>query len=271
MRLKISKLLLLTASSIAVFTSCHAQDAAQTVPSTGVAVTVNGKTVPQGQLDLLVKERAAQGQPDSTELRKNVRDELINRELLVQEASRSGLDKNPDVATQMDFARQTVLVRAYLQDFIKTHPVGEDVLKSEYDKIISQLGEKEYKVRHILVEKEADAKEIIAQLKKGAKFEKLASEKSKDTGNRDKGGDLGWTAPATYVKPFAEALVKLKKGQYTQTPVETQFGWHIVKLEDVRPLKIPPFDDVKQNLQQRQQQQQIEKFVSELRAKAKIE
>ncbi|HVS27483.1 MAG TPA: peptidylprolyl isomerase [Burkholderiales bacterium] len=271
MRLKTSKLLLVAVSSFAVFTLCHAQDAAKAAPKSGIAVTVNGKAIPQSQLDLLARERAAQGQADTEELRKNLRDELINRELLAQEAAKNSLDKNPEVATQIEFARQTVLVRAYLQDYLKTHPVSEEVLKAGYDKITSQLGDKEYHARHILVEKEAEAKDIIAQLKKGAKFEKLAAEKSKDPGSRAKGGDLDWAPPANYVKPFADALTKLKKGQYTQTPVETQFGWHVVKLEDVRPLKIPPFENVKSNLQQREQQQQLEKYVGELRTKAKIE
>ena len=270
MRLKTSKLLLVAVSSFAVFTSCHAQDAAKAAPKSGIAVTVNGKAIPQSYLDLLVKEQAAQGQSDTEELRKNVRNELINRELLVQEAVKNSLDKNPDVATQIDLARQTILVRAYLQNYLTAHPISDDALKAEYDKITAQLGDKEYHARHILVEKEAEAKDIIAQLKKGAKFEKLAAEKSKDS-NGSKGGDLGWAPPTNYVKPFAGAMIKLKKGQYTQTPVETQFGWHVVKLDDVRPLKIPPFENVKSNLQKREQQQQLEKYVEELRNKAKIE
>ncbi|MGH8750931.1 MAG: peptidylprolyl isomerase [Burkholderiales bacterium] len=268
MRFNTSKLLLLALASLAV-SPCFAQDAAK--PKSTVVATVNGKAIPQSTFDLLVRERAAQGQPDSEDLRRTLRDELINRELLAQEAARNGTDKNADVALQMDFARQTVLVRAYLQDYIKNHPVDQTQLKAEYDKITGQLGDKEYHARHILVEKEADAKDIIVQLKKGAKFDKLAAEKSKDAGSASKGGDLGWAPSANYVKPFAEAMVNLKKGQTTQAPVETQFGWHIVKLEDVRPLKIPAFDDVKQNLQQRQQQLLLEKYVNDLRAKAKIE
>lgn len=273
MFLRTSRLLLAAASSLVIFHAGHAEEAPKAAPrSPGVVATVNGKPIPQSQLDLLVKERTSQGQPDTEELRKTVRDELITRELLYQEMLKSGFDKNPDVASQAEFVRQNYLLQAYLQDYMKAHPVGDDMLKAEYDKIKSELDNKqEYHARHILVEKEAEAKDIIAQLKKGAKFDKLAAEKSKDTNNSGKGGDLGWNLPTNYVKPFADALLKLKKGQYTQTPVETQFGWHVVKLEDVRPVKLPQFDEVKPKMQQRFQQQQFEKFLADLRTKAKIE
>jgi peptidyl-prolyl cis-trans isomerase C len=180
------------------------------------------------------------------------------------------MDKQADVITQIDLARQTILIRAYLQDFIKNNPLGDDVLKAEYEKIKSQMGDKEYHARHILVEKEAEAKDIVAKLKKGEKFEKLA-EKSKDPGSKAKGGDLGWAAPANFVPEFSAAMTKLQKGQYTTEAVKSQFGWHIIKLEDSRAMQAPPFDEVKQNLRQRAQQQQIDKMISDLRAKAKVE
>ena len=273
MRFKTSTLLLSAVFGLAIYTACHAQETPKAAPQTpGVVATVNGKPIPQSQLDVLLKERIAQGEKDTEELRKKLREDLITREVLYQEMVKSGFEKSPGMATQADFVRENYLLQAYLQDFIKTHPVSEDMLKAEYGKIKSELENKqEYLARHILVDKEADAKDIIAQLKKGAKFDKLAMEKSKDPGSASKGGDLGWNLPSSYVKPFGEALVKLKKGQYTQAPVETQFGWHVVKLEDVRPVKVPQYEEVKVKLQQRFQQQQFDKFLADLRAKSKIE
>ena len=273
MSLKTTRLLLSAAFVLVIYSLCHAQEAPKAAPQTpGVVATVNGKPISQSQLDVLLKERIAQGEKDTEELRKKLREDLITREVLYQEMIKSGFDKNPGMAAQADFVRVNFLLQSYLQDFIKTHPVSDDMLKTEYDKIKSELDNKqEYLARHILVDKEADAKDIIAQLKKGAKFEKLATEKSKDAGSASKGGDLDWNLPSNYVKPFAEALVKLKKGQYTQTPVETQFGWHVVKLEDTRPVKVPQYEEVKTKLQQRFQQQQFDKYLADLRAKAKIE
>ena len=169
----------------------------------------------------------------------------------------------------MELARQAVLIRAYLQDFVKTHPVTDADVKSEYDKIKAQLGDKEYKARHILVEKEEDAKAIIAKLEKGEKFEDLAKQ-SKDPGSREKGGDLGWANPAGFVKPFAEALTKLEKGTITTTPVKTDFGYHVIKLEDSRALKAPAFDEVKGQLKQRLEQQSVERHIADLRTKAAV-
>ena len=163
-----------------------------------------------------------------------------------------------------------MLVRAYLQDYIKSHNVSDDQLKAEYDKIVKGLGSKEYRARHILVEKEDEAKAIIEKLKKGDKFEELAKQ-SKDPGSKDKGGELGWAPPANYVKPFGDALTSLQKGKYTDKPVKTDFGYHIIELEDVRDLKLPSFDESKPSLQQRLQQQMVQKHIMELREKAKVE
>ncbi|HEX8010114.1 MAG TPA: peptidylprolyl isomerase, partial [Casimicrobiaceae bacterium] len=179
---------------------------------------------PQAYFDFLLKQRTAQGQPDTPELRQAVRDELNTRELLVREAKKQGLDKT--LKTEMDLTAQTVLVRTYMADYLKAHPVPDDVLRKEYEGIRAQMGDKEYKVRHILVEKEDEAKDIIAALQKGEKFEKLA-DRSKDAGSKAKGGDLDWNTPANFVKPFADAMVALPKGKFTTTPVQTQFGWHV--------------------------------------------
>jgi len=244
--------------------------AAATTPAAGAAST--GKTVyPQGQFDLLLKERLAQGQAqDTPALRNAIREELNTRELLAREARRQGLDKTPDMKTQIDLAGQTVLVRAYVADWIQKNPVPESELKSEYEKIKSQIGDKEYKVRHVLVEKEDEAKEVIAELQKGAKFEDLAKARSKDPGSKDKGGDLDWNAPASFVKPFGDAMMKTPKGKFTPQPVQTQFGWHVILVEDERPAKVPSFDEVKPQLQQRLQAQWLDKYFKDLRSKAGV-
>jgi peptidyl-prolyl cis-trans isomerase C len=214
----------------------------------------------------MVKERVGQGQPDTPELRNAIREELNTRELLAREAKKKGLDKNTDVKTQMELASQTVLVRDFVSDWVKDNPASDAALRKEYDTIKSQIGDKEYKVRHILVEKEDDAKDIIASLQKGEKFEKLA-ERSKDPGSKDKGGDLDWNAPGNFVKPFSDAMVATPKGKFTAQPVQTQFGWHVIMVEDIRDAKVPGFDEVKPQLQQRMQAQMLDQYFKELRAK----
>ena len=236
---------------------------AQTVP------TVNGTAIPQALADLLTAQQKAQGAPDSDQLRTAVKDRLIGLEVVAQEARKKGLEKNAATQTKLDLARQSVLATTYIQEYMKSHPVSDADIKAEYEKIKSQLGDKEYKARHILVEKEEDAKAIIAKLDKGEKFDELAKQ-SKDPGSKDKGGDLGWANPAGFVKPFAEALTKLEKGKYTTTPVKTDFGYHVIKLEDSRALKAPAFDEVKGQLKQRLEQQYVERHVAELRTKATV-
>jgi peptidyl-prolyl cis-trans isomerase C len=216
--------------------------------------------------DFMLKQRTAQGQPDTPELRTAVRDELNTRELLVREAKKQGLDKNPTLKTEMELTAQTVLVRSYMADYLKAHPIPDDVLHKEYDSIKGQIGDKEYKVRHILVDKEDEAKDIIAALQKGEKFEKLA-ERSKDTGSKANGGDLDWNAPANFVKPFADAMVALPKGKFTTTPVKSQFGWHVIEVDDIRDAKVPTFEEVKPQLTQRMQGQVVDKYLRDLRAK----
>lgn len=251
--------LLLTALAIG---TAHAQDKS--------AAMVNGVSIPQSRVDLRVKNIEAQGQPDSPDLRKAVREDLINLEVMAQEALKLGLDKQPEVAQQIEIARQSVLVGAFVQDYAKKNPISDDQLRQEYEGLKARLGNKEYSARHILVENEAEAKDIIAQLGKKAKFEKLA-EKSIDAGSAQQGGALGWSVPSNFVPPFANALAALKKGEYTKEPVQTQFGWHVIKLDDVRDLKVPPFEEMKPQLLQRMQQRMVQKAISELRAKSKIE
>jgi len=234
------------------------------------AAMVNGVSIPQSRIDLRVKAATAQGQADSPDLRKAIREDMINLEVMAQEAKKLGLDKNEDVAQQMELARQSVLVGAFVQDYAKKHPISEEQLQQEYEKLKTKIGNKEFNARHILVATEEEAKAIIAQLGKKAKFEKLA-EKSLDAGSAKQGGSLGWAVPGNFVAPFANALLNLQKGEYTKEPVESQFGWHVIKLDDVRELKVPPFDELKPQLQQRLQQQSIQKAITDLKAQAKVE
>jgi peptidyl-prolyl cis-trans isomerase C len=244
-----------------------AQDAKSKAPPAKSDAPAKGKDLySPAYFDFMLKQRTAQGQPDTPELRAAVRDELNTRELLVREAKKQGIDKSPALKTEMELTQQTVLVRQYMADYLKAHPVPEDALRKEYDAIKGQIGDKEYKVRHILVDKEDEAKEIIAALQKGEKFEKLA-DRSKDTGSKANGGDLDWNAPANFVKPFADAMVALPKGKFTTTPVKSQFGWHVIQVDDVRDAKVPTFEEVKPQLAQRMQGQVVDKYLRDLRAK----
>lgn len=239
--------------------------------SGGTVAKVNGVAIPQSRLDLVIKAATAQGQPDSAEMRNALRENLITEEILTQEAMKKGLDRNPDVVTQTDLARQGILIRAYQADFMRNNPVSDSELRKEYESVKSQMGDKEYKARHILVETEQEAKDLTASLKKGGSFEKLAGERSIDTGSKGNGGELGWSSAAVYVKPFADALTKLKKGETTSQPVQTPFGWHVIRLDDVRTAVPPPFDEVKQNMQQRILQRKFAAMVESLRKNAKVE
>ena len=232
-------------------------------------VTVNGVAISQSLADAFIAEQTAKGAQDTPDLKNAVREELIRRELLVQEAKKAGLDKKPDVAAQADAARAAIYIRAYIQDYLKKNPVSDAQLRAGYEKIKSQLGSTEYKARHILVQKEEDAKAIVDNLKKGAKFEELAKQ-SIDPGSKDNGGDLGWASAGNFVKPFSDALTALAKGKYTETPVKSEFGYHVIELEDTRPLNAPAFEELKPRLLQQAQGEQINKMVEELRGKAKV-
>jgi len=232
--------------------------------------TVNGKAIPKARVDALIAGQAAQGQPDSPELRKAVTEELVRREILTQESIKKGFDKKPEIQGQVDLARQGVLIGAYLNDYVKTHPITDEQIKKEYTEITAKLGNKEYKARHILVETEDQAKAIIAKLKKGEKIDDLAKE-SKDPGSKDRGGDLGWANPASFVPPFSAAMTKLEKGKFTETPVKSDFGWQVIQLEDTRELKLPGIDEAKGQISQQLQQRQVQKHIDDLRAKAKVE
>lgn len=247
-----------------------AADKAAKPAAAGAFATVNGVAIPKTLADAFMAEQLAQGAQDTKELRDAVREELIRREVMVQESRKKGLDKKPETIAQLEMARQAILIRSLVQDNLKAKPVTEADQQAEYDRIKAQAGGNEYKSRHVLVEKEEDAKAIIEKLGKGAKFEDLAKE-SKDQGSKDTGGDLGWSAANAFVKPFADALGKLEKGKYTTEPVKSEFGFHVILLEDIRPIQPPPFEQVKAQLAQRLQQQRVEQMIMDLRGKAKVE
>lgn len=232
--------------------------------------TVNGKAIPAAKVDQVVKQVVAQGRAtDSPQLRDAIKKDLIGREVLMQEADKQNIGARPEVKAAIDNARQSIIINAMLADYVKKNPIKDAEIKAEYDRYKSQVGDKEYHARHILVESEAQAKEIIAKLKGGAKFEELAKQ-SKD-GTAQNGGDLDWASPATYVPEFSKAMVALQKGAVTDTPVKTQFGYHVIKLEDVRQAKIPALDEVKQQIAEALQQRQLAAYRESLMKKAKIQ
>ena len=236
---------------------------------------VNGKPVPKARVDALLKQvqvqAAAQNQQLPPDLDQRVRDKVVMDEIFTQEAEKRGLAASAEYKFQMEQARQAVLTKLLTQDFAKKNAVSDDDVKSDYDKFKSQSAGTEYRARHILVEKEDDAKALIAQIKGGANFEELAKKNSKDPGSGANGGDLDFAAPGSYVPEFSQAMVKLKKGEMTQEPVKTQFGYHIIRLDDTREAQFPPFDDVKGQLKQRMEQQKLGAFVEEIRNKAKTD
>ena len=232
---------------------------------------VNGKAVPKARIDALAAQVARAGRPVTPEMQGQLRDEIIAREVFMQEAQLRGLDATDDYKAQIELARQSILIRELFADFQTKNPVTDADIKAEYDKFAASNGGKEFKARHILVEKEADAKAIIAQLKKGGKFEEIAKKSSKDPGSGANGGDLDWAAAGSYVPEFSEALAKLEKGKMTETPVKTQFGYHIIRLDDTREAQLPKFDEVKPQIAQQLTQQKLAKYQEDLRAKAKVE
>ena len=234
--------------------------------------TVNGKPVPKARADALMSQATKQGgQAKTPELETQVRDEVVLREMFMQEAEKRGMAQSTEYKTQMELARQTILIRELFNDFNKKNPVTDGEIQAEYDKFKGQASGTEYRARHILVEKEDDAKGLIAQIKGGASFEDLAKKNSKDPGSGQNGGDLDFANPGSYVPEFSQALFKLKKGEMTEAPVKSQFGFHIIRLEDTREAKFPPLEEVKPQIQQRLNQMKMAKFRDEIRAKAKTD
>jgi peptidyl-prolyl cis-trans isomerase C len=264
-----------SAAALLALAACNpAKEAkpAETASAGPAAATVNGHAISQRTVDVIVKQGAASGRPDTPETRKAVIDQLALQIVVADEAVKKGLDKTLEVVEQLDMIRQSVLANAYVQDFVKNNPVSDEALKAEYERIKATFSGTEYKARHILVPKEAEAKEIIARLKKdpGA-FAKLAAEKSKDPGSAARGGDLGWFDLRGMVPEFGAAVSKMEKGKISDGPVKSQFGYHVILLEDTRPIAAPALEEVKPQLSQQVQQQAVKKQIDALKAAAKIE
>jgi peptidyl-prolyl cis-trans isomerase C len=268
-------ILLASAASLLALGACSQDKGAKPAAPASTApaaATVNGTPISQTRVDMMARQGAASGRPDTPETRKAIIDQLALQMVVAEEAIKKGLDKTPEVAEQLDAIRQSVLANAYVQDFIKSNPVTDDMLKAEYERIKASVAGTEYKARHILVEKEAEATDIIARLRKNpGAFAKLAMERSKDPGSKAGGGDLGWFDTSRMVPEFGAAVSKLEKGKFTEEPVKTQFGYHVILLEDSRPVEAPPLEEVKPQLSQRIQQQNVMKQLDTLKAAAKIE
>jgi len=279
-----SRVLLASAASLLVLSACNSEQSAKPAASVApaaaavaaekgvVVATVNGTAINKSRVDMIIAHGASAGEADTPEARKSIIDKLTMQTLIAEAAVKKELDKLPQVTEQLDVFRQSVLADAYVQDFIKNNPVSDDMLKAEYERIKATVTGSEYKARHILVETEDEAKAIIAQLKSDATaFEKLAMEKSRDAGSKVRGGDLGWFDVSSMVPEFSGAVSKLEKGSFTQEPVKTQYGYHVILLEDIRPIEAPPFEEVKTDLAQHLQQQNLKKQLDDLKATATIE
>ncbi|MFM8555317.1 MAG: peptidylprolyl isomerase [Betaproteobacteria bacterium] len=246
---------------------------AQTSPAAAPIAVVNGKPIPVQRLEEIVSQLASQGRPDTAELRAAIRDQLIMREIFAQEADAKGFGRSPDVTRQLEQMREDLLIRALIQDHLANiEPVTDEDVNREYQRVhgTGGGGDKEYRARHILVDKEDDARQIIAQLRKGEKFETLAR-RSRDIGSAQQGGDLDWATPDTYVKEFSEAMVALQKGRFTEKPVRTQFGFHVIRLDDVRTVTPPPIAQIAPQIRQDLERARIERLQQTLRAKAKVQ
>ena len=255
----------------AVLAQAASKDAPKKAAKEAPIAVVNGVAIPAARAEVLLREREVHGAADNPAVHEAVREDLINRELIAQEAARTGYTKKPALQAELALVRQTVIVQHYISDWLREHPVSEAEIQKEYDQAKANAGGKEYKVRHILLGTEDEAKSVIAALEKGGKFEDLAK-KSQDAGTRDRGGELDWMSPGGNLdKAFSDAMVKLGKGEYTKTPVHTRYGYHVIQVEDVRPLKFPPLADVKARIEQQLKQRQLRDLVQSLRAKAKIQ
>ena len=233
-------------------------------------ITVNGKPIKKNLYDFVVNDLASRGQKMDDNLNNMIVNRMIAMELINQEAERTGLNKDATYLLKEELARKEMLYNTFLQGYVQKNPISESDIKNAYEQYKKDLGTQEFNAKHILLANEQEAKDVIAELNKGGNFSKIAKDKSKDPGSKDKSGDLGWFPANSMVKPFAEALTSLKKGNFTTTPVQTQFGWHVIKLEDTRALQAPEFDKVKEGLAKTLQQKQLDKLVLDLKAKAKI-
>ena len=243
---------------------------------------VNGTPIPKARFDFMMekinsREKAPVTPERDAQIRSELREKMINQEILAQEAKRRSVETLPDYKTEMEFAKQSIMINAMFADFAKKNKPTEAEARAEYQKAVAAMTPtgKELHTRHILVDTEAQAKDLIAQIKKGAKFEALAKKFSKDPGSGKEGGDLGWVDPVTagFVPEFTQALQALSKGQMTQTPVQSQFGYHIIKLDDIRDPQVqtpPPFEQVEPQISQKLLTDKMQAFQNSLQEKAVI-
>jgi peptidyl-prolyl cis-trans isomerase C len=232
---------------------------------------VNGKAIPTSRVDAVVKQVVAQGQqPDSPQLRDLIKKDLIGREVMMQEAEKQGYGKDAAVKAQIENARQAIIINAMVGEYVKKNPVSDADIKAEYDRAVAANGDKEYHVRHILLATEAEANDVIAKIKAGAKFEDLAKA-SKDTGSAANGGDLDWAVPSSFPPVFSQAFVALQKGQVTEKPVQTPNGFHVIKVDDIRAAKLPTLEEAKPQLADGLIQRKLQAYQEELVKKAKVQ
>ena len=270
MKKKIIPLLVVGTALIAGCDQKATSESTPTIAKSDAVAVVNGQYIAKSTLADLEKEIAERGHGQTFPKEKLI-EELIQRELLVQDAIQKKLDKSPEVIAQLDSAKKTLLTQADVQNFIKANPVTDAEIKAEYDSKVAGENGTEYKARHILVKTEAEAKKLISELDKGADFAKLANKNSLDAKESQNGGDLGWFVAGQMVAPFSEAVAKLEKGKYTKTPVQTQFGWHVILREDSRKQTPPPLDSVKEQLIPYLQRKKVQTMVETMRKQAKVE
>lgn len=269
-----SRMLLAGVVSMLALAGCNFNKSApnSALPKEGVAATVNGAAISENLVNLMLKQRTDLGRPADAEARKAYIERLAMQVVVAQEAVKKGLDKLPEVSAQMEMSRHSILTNAFIQDYLKNNPVTDDAVKAEYDKMKARGSGREYRARHILVEQEAEAREVIVRLKKNPKeFEALAREKSKDPGSSSRGGDLGWFDPRGMIPEFGVALARLSKGRYTEEPIRSKFGYHVILLEDSRPKVVQPLEQIKPELTQQLQQRNLAKLLDDLKVKAKID
>jgi peptidyl-prolyl cis-trans isomerase C len=271
--MKINKavLSLTLVSGLLALTVAYADQVKDKAKATTRPLVVNGTTISPALIQMIVGSQVAQGQEDNAALQQNVRENLATLLLIAQEASKKGLDKNAEVKNQIELGREQVLARAFQTDYVKSHPVSDADLRAAYEQMKKELGDKEYEVQHVLVAKKDEADAIIKDLKAGGDFDKIAKEKSLDTGTRDKGGKLDWVNPAALDKSFSTAMMKLGKGETSQEAVQSSYGYHVIRVLDIRPLQPPPFEQVKQRIAQAKEQEALSQAIAALRSKAKIE
>ena len=234
---------------------------------------VNGVALPQIFANFVRQGRMNRNSPPEALTEESIREAVVTAELMSQEAVRQGLDKNATLQAALEFQKKELFSKALIEEFVRNNPIQEEAVKAEYDKAKAKAGSTEYRPRHILLNSEKEANAVITRLttgKKKAKFEDLAKTESKDS-SAGNGGDLGWVLPANLVPEFAEAMSKMKAGEISKKPVQTKFGWHVIRMEEIRKLDFPDYDKLKERIASQMQQLQLRKYVVELRAGAKVE